>query len=60
MEKALQYMETDNADLFEHYGDVLFKCGNTEKAVENWHRAVQLNSSSKTLDTKIREQRYVE
>ena len=60
MEKALQYMETDNADLFEHYGDVLFKCGNTEKGVENRHRAVQLNSSSKTLDTKIREQRYVE
>lgn len=60
MEKALQYMETDNADLFEHYGDVLYKCGDAEKAVENWHRAVQLNSDSKTLDTKIREGKYVE
>lgn len=60
MEKALKYMETDNADLFEHYGDVLYKCGNVEKAVENWHRAMQLNSSSRTLDIKIREGKYVE
>lgn len=60
MEKALKYMETDNADLFEHFGDVLYKCGNVEKAVENWHRAMQLNSSSRTLDIKIREGKYVE
>lgn len=60
LEKALQYMETDSPDIYEHYGDVLFKCGNLEGALENWHRAKQLNSESKLLDRKIKEENYLE
>jgi len=60
IEKALRYIDTDSPDIYEHYGDVLFKCGDTEKALENWHKARQLNSTSKTLNDKIREQKYIE
>ena len=60
MEKALRYLETDNPEIYEHYGDVLFMCGEKEKALENWHKAVRMNSSSATLDRKIREERYLE
>ena len=60
MEKALRYLDEDNAEIYEHYGDVLYMCGEKEKALENWHRAVQLNSSSETLDRKIREEKYLE
>lgn len=60
MEKALKYLDADNPEIYEHYGDVLFMCGEKEKAIENWHRAVQLNGSSATLNQKIREERYVE
>lgn len=60
MEKALRYLETDNPEIYEHYGDVLFMCGEKEKALENWHKAVQFNSSSPTLDQKIRQQQYIE
>jgi len=60
MEKALRYLETDNPEIYEHYGDVLFMCGEKEKALENWHKAVRFNSSSATLDQKIRQQRYIE
>lgn len=60
IERAIKYMEVDNPEIFEHYGDVLFKCGQTQKALDNWHRAMQLNSSSPTLDRKIKEMRYVE
>lgn len=60
LEKALQYMETDSPDIYEHYGDVLFKCGDREAALENWHRAKQLNSESKLLDRKIKEENYFE
>lgn len=60
MEKALRYLETDNPEIYEHYGDVLFMCGEKEKAVENWHKALRFNSESPTLERKIREQKYIE
>ena len=34
--------------------------GEKEKALENWHRAVQFNSTSPTLEQKIRQQKYLE
>jgi tetratricopeptide (TPR) repeat protein len=60
LEKALRYIDEDNADIYEHYGDVLYMCGEKEKALENWHRAVQLNSESTTIERKIKEEKYLE
>ena len=60
MEKALRYLDRDNPEIYEHYGDVLFMCGEKEKALENWHKAVQFNSTSPTLDQKIKQQKYLE
>ena len=60
MEKALRYLDGDNPEIYEHYGDVLYMCGEKEKALESWHKAVQMNSTSKTIDRKIREERYLE
>ena len=60
MEKALRYLEGDNPEIYEHYGDVLFMCGEKEKALENWHKAMRLKSDSPTLERKIREQKYIE
>jgi tetratricopeptide (TPR) repeat protein len=60
LEKALRYLDTDNPEIYEHYGDVLYMCGEKEKALENWHRAVQFNSTSPTLEQKIRQQKYLE
>ena len=60
MEKALRYLESDNPEIYEHYGDVLYMCGEKEKALENWHKAVQFNSSSPTIDQKIKQERYLE
>lgn len=60
MEKALRYIENDIAEIYEHYGDVLYMCGEKEKALENWHRAVQLNGNSPALEQKIKLERYVE
>lgn len=60
MEKALRYLDTENPEIYEHYGDVLFMCGEKEKALENWHKAVQFKSSSPTLDQKIRQEKYIE
>jgi len=60
LEKALRYLDTDNPEIYEHYGDVLYMCGEKEKALENWHKAKRMNSSSTTLDRKIREEKYLE
>lgn len=60
MEKALRYLDRDNPEIYEHYGDVLYMCGEKEKALENWHKAVQFNGSSPTLEQKIKKQEYIE
>jgi len=60
LEKAMRYLDTDNPEIYEHYGDVLYMCGEKEKALENWHKAKRMESQSNTLDRKIREEKYLE
>jgi tetratricopeptide (TPR) repeat protein len=50
----------NNATLLEHYGDILIELGDKDKAVEYWRKAKDAGSDSKTLDTKIASQKYVE
>lgn len=40
IEQALSKMSSDNAELLEHYGDILYKTGNVEKAREEWNKAL--------------------
>ncbi len=60
METALTHSEEENATLTEHYGDILFMLGETEKALENWQKAVDQGSDSKILRQKISEKKYIE
>jgi tetratricopeptide (TPR) repeat protein len=63
IEKAVNYSiekeEELSSEVLEHYGDVLFKTGNTEKAMEYWLKAKEAGSESKTLDKKIESKDYV-
>jgi hypothetical protein len=43
----------------EHYGDVLYKTGEPEKALEYWMQAKEKESDSKTLDKKIETKTFV-
>jgi tetratricopeptide (TPR) repeat protein len=60
MESALKYSEEENPTLLEHYGDILFKLDELDKALEYWQRASELDDSSKILERKIRERKYIE
>ncbi|MDR1742545.1 MAG: tetratricopeptide repeat protein [Dysgonamonadaceae bacterium] len=65
LEKAVRYSETGeeeeaSATIYEHYGDLLIKTGETEKAVEQWMKAKKLGSDSKTIDKKIKKKKYIE
>ncbi|MBK5720607.1 tetratricopeptide repeat protein [Dysgonomonas sp. Marseille-P4677] len=64
IENAIKYSEEKkqdiSAEVFEHYGDVLFKTGDAEKALEYWIKAKEKgDSKSKTLDKKIETKTYI-
>jgi tetratricopeptide (TPR) repeat protein len=57
--KALSFSPAD-PDILEHYGDILFKSGGVEKAVEQWKKAKENGSVSKLIDRKIADQKLYE
>jgi tetratricopeptide (TPR) repeat protein len=58
IEKALSYDKDKSAELFEHYGDILFHLGDTDRAVEQWEKARKSGKNSEVLDKKIEEKQY--
>jgi tetratricopeptide (TPR) repeat protein len=60
IETAINNGGSDNAVLVEHYGDILYKLGEKEKALENWKKAKGLGEGSEVLDQKIKESRFIE
>ncbi len=57
MESALEKGLSEEPNVLEQYGDILFKLGQENEAVQYWHKAKQKGSSSKLLDKKISEKR---
>ena len=61
IENAVKYSEEEpSTEVLEHYGDILYKTGEPEKALEQWRKAKELGSDSKTLNKKIKKKKYVE
>ena len=57
----MKYSEDDPSSvILENYGDILYKTGEEEKALEQWKKAKELGSDSETLDKKIKTKRYTE
>lgn len=61
IEDAIKNSKEDiSSDVLEHYGDVLFKTNEPDKALEYWKKAKEKgDSKSKTLDKKIETKTYV-
>ncbi len=57
---AMSHGGEKSAIIAEHYGDVLFKLGNTEEAVEYWKKAKQLGENSESLEKKINDKMLYE
>ena len=49
-----------NATHFEHYGDILFKLGDINGAVQQWEKARGLNANSEVLNKKIANRKMYE
>jgi tetratricopeptide (TPR) repeat protein len=64
IENAVRYSEDKkeelSAEMLEHYGDVLYKTNEPEKALEYWIKAKEKgDSESETLDRKIETKTYI-
>jgi tetratricopeptide (TPR) repeat protein len=62
MEQALNNSKEPSGTLYEHYGDILYKNGQTEKALEYWKKAVETDDDdlSEHLKLKIETGKYIE
>ena len=56
IEKAIEHGAT-GGEVMEHYGDILFRNGKTNAAVEAWSKALGQPGVSSQLEQKIKEQR---
>ncbi len=61
MKNALDKSPEVSAELFEHYGDILYMLGEVDEAVEYWQKALDAGSeSAELLKEKIKQKKYIE
>ena len=60
LEKAIVNGGDKNGTILEHYGDVLFRLGNTNDAMSNWQKAKLTGDHSEFLDKKIADKKIYE
>ena len=60
IESAVAKTEEPSAEVLEHYGDILFLDGQTDKAVEQWQKALELDDDNELLMRKFNDQTYYE
>lgn len=59
-EKAMETISSDvesAAEYWDHFGDILYRCGQKDKALESWKKALQLDKENKKIAEKIRNKR---
>jgi tetratricopeptide (TPR) repeat protein len=61
IELAIAALESPNsAELFDHYGDILFKLGRVDDAMSKWQRALEIEPEKPGLADKIRFKKIVD
>jgi len=60
IKKAVDLDKTKNFEIIEHYGDILFKNGFINEAVEQWKVAIENGSTSDQLKKKIELKQLIE
>lgn len=60
MKSAMAHSEKEkpSAELYEHYGDILFMNGQHEEAVPNWEKALELKPESEILQRKVKHKTF--
>ncbi len=55
MQKIIRSGDQSSAEYFEHYGYILKKMGKCDQAVENWKKAIKIDSTKTNLEKEIRD-----
>jgi tetratricopeptide (TPR) repeat protein len=57
IEKAIDNLQKNeqNGVIYDHYGDILLKNSNTEKAIEMWQKAIDEGENAEKINVKIKE-----
>jgi tetratricopeptide (TPR) repeat protein len=53
IENAITNGGGESPDVLDHYGDILFQTGNTDKAVQQWEKALEMKEKAGETDTVI-------
>lgn len=59
MEHALEVLDGEQAIYLEHAGDIYSMTSQTDKAVDFWKKALELNADDKILKKKIKRRQYI-
>jgi len=59
-EKAIKHGGVSSGEVLEHYGDALYKSGDTVSAMEHWRMAESVGGGSPRLAEKISQQKLIE
>lgn len=57
--KEKENRESINGGVLEHAGDIYYLCGEKEKALELWKEASKLEGTTKLLEQKIKQKKYI-
>ena len=60
LQKAMDHGGDSNGTILEHMGDVEFKLGNVEKAVELWQKAKDTGDTGDNIDRKLKDKMFYE
>ena len=57
---AITNVDSPNADILEHFGDILYMTGDKEEAVKQWEKALELSPDNDVLMRKVEDKTYYE
>ncbi|GBU08541.1 hypothetical protein AwDysgo_18720 [Bacteroidales bacterium] len=60
IESAISKGGDSSSEIVDHYGDILYKLGDKEKAVLQWTKALELGKEGEVIKKKIQEETYYE
>lgn len=60
IKSAISNSDEPSSDILEHYGDILYMTGDTENAVMQWKKALELSPDSEILKRKVENKTYFE
>lgn len=59
IDNPLESEEGPSAEIYDHAGDIYFRCGDVDRAIEYWRRALAIEPDNKLIKKKISTKRIV-